>query len=66
MKFEVLTFIPETEIDPDNGEEYISKMFCLEQQKDFNVPPFMTLEILPGYLQGVFPMARVITNPGKN
>ena len=64
---ETLTFVPETIIDDDNGEEYISRLFCLEREcKGFNVPPYITLELLPNYLQSVFPLGRIIANPGKS
>ena len=66
LRKETMTFVPETKIDPDNGEEYVSKIFCLEQQRDFGVSPFMTVDLLPGYLQSIFPLGRVIVNAGKN
>lgn len=67
FKNESLTFIPELKEDPDNGQIYVSQVFCLEQQgKAFNVPPFMPLELLPGYFQASFPLARVIINPSKD
>lgn len=67
FKFETLTFIPEMKEDPDNGEIYVSKILCLEQEgKSFNVPPFMPVDLLPGYFQSIFPLARVTINPTKD
>lgn len=66
-KKESLTFVPETRIDEINGIEYISRLFCLEQQKDYICDPFVTKDILPGILQSYFPAARIeiITSANK-
>lgn len=56
---EFLTFVPETKIDAINGIEYISRLYCLEQMKEYKTDPFITMEILPGVLQNYFPAGRI-------
>src|SRR3990167_188670 len=65
FKSDTLTFIPELKEDPINGEIYVSHVFCLEQSKEFNVPPFLPLDLLPGYFQTIFPLARISINPTR-
>ena len=66
LKNEILTFIPEIKEDPDNGEIYVQKLFCLEQDRTYSVPMFLTPKLLPGFLQMSFPECRVIINPDKD
>lgn len=66
LKTETLTLIPRTIIDDVNGEEYVEKVYCLEQDKDYPVAPFLTVNLLPGWLQFTFPTARIISNPTKD
>ena len=66
FKSEVLTFVPNLKTDEVNGDEYVESVYCLEQQKEFSPDPFMPINLLPNYLQSIFPKGRVITNPEKN
>lgn len=66
LKNETLTLIPKIKIDDDNGEEYVEKVYCLEQDKDYPVAPFLTVNLLPGWLQFTFPAARITINPTKD
>ena len=59
LRKESLTFVPETKIDEINGLEYISRLYCLEQMKEYKTDPFITPDILPGVIQSYFPLARV-------
>ena len=66
LKNETLTLIPKTTKDELNGEEYVENVYCIEQQKTFNLPPCVTPKILAGYLQSIFPTGRMIVNPENN
>lgn len=66
QKNEIMTIIPFNRVDEVNGQTYVDKLYCLEQQKDYPPPPFITPDILPGYLQSCFPTARIIINPEKD
>jgi len=56
-----MTLVPRIYQDYLFGKEteFIKTVYCLEDQKEYNVPPYLAKSDLAGYLQSLYPLSQV-------